>query len=101
MASPDDRETGVGMTLPIPTELLPTPRLVIWHGDPETDAEFDALAVLRRAYRAVLAHGFYNSGKIAGGNDWTGYHLPDAEAVAGMATVARAIGPTHWKVIEE
>jgi hypothetical protein len=36
------------VTLPIPLDLLPVPRLIVWHGEPEVEAERAALAVLRR-----------------------------------------------------
>ena len=84
-------------TLPIPLELLPAPRLVIWHGD----EDLDGLIVIRRTYQAVLNHGFVSGGTTAGGNDWTGWHLPDSEAVAGLAIVARAIAPDYWTIIED
>jgi hypothetical protein len=88
------------VTLPIPVDLLPVPRLIVWHGDPETDADLALLAVLRRAYYGVLGHGL-GPGRTAGGNDWSGWHLPDAGAIAGLADVARAFGPSHWTIVED
>jgi hypothetical protein len=88
------------VTLPIPLDLLPVPRLIVWHGEPEVEAERAALAVLRRTYYGVLGHGL-GPGRTAGGNDWSGWHLTDAEAIAGLADVARAIGPSHWSIVED
>ena len=84
--------------LPIPLELLPRPRLIIWHGDPESDQDLDPLLVLRRTYSGLLEHGL-GPGRSAGGNDWTGWHLPDREAVLGLGDVAAAIGRQWWKVL--
>lgn len=90
-------------TLPIPLTLLPVPRLIVWHGDVEDplDPSGRALATLRRAYHAAMDHGIMPAGILAGGNDWTGWHIPDAGAVAGLADVARAIGPAWWRIIHE
>jgi hypothetical protein len=94
----------------IPVELLPCPRLVCWHGEPDDDpATADALAVLARTYRGVIEHSIIGAGRslatrgctTAGGNDWTGWHLPDADAIAALAGVADAIAPSHWTIIAE
>ena len=56
----------------IPAELLPTPRLIVWHGEPGDDPATDAaLAVIRRTYHAVIGHRLVAGGRTAGGNDWS------------------------------
>lgn len=89
------------MTLPIPNELLPVPRLVVWHGDPEDAADERALVILRRTYHQALKHGMFDHGQSAGGNDWSGWHISDAAAIAGLASVARNVAPSHWTILEE
>lgn len=83
-------------TLPIPVELLPTPRLIIWTGDLEDARDAAALDIISRTFHAAQDHGFAG-GRVAGGNDWTGWHLTDPEAIAGLTVVARAAAPPHWR----
>ena len=79
--------------------MLPAPRLIVWTGDPGEDpATAGALAVISRTYHAVIDHGWAASGITAGGNDWSGWHLPDAAHVDGLVDLVLAIAPRHWTV---
>jgi hypothetical protein len=85
---------------PIPVELLPRPRLIVWHGDVESEEDGRPLEVLRRAFDAVVGHGF-TDGRSAGGNDWTGWHLPEPGYVDGLADTAHAVAKPWWRIIHE
>lgn len=86
--------------LPIPEFLVRKPRLVIWHGDIESTDEQELLNVLDRTYYGGAAH-LHLTGSHAGGNDWSAWHLPDAEAIRGLHDVASAIAPPHWHLLLE
>jgi hypothetical protein len=86
--------------LPIPEQLVPRPRLVIWHGDPETEEEQRTLALLDRAYYNTVAH-LQLTGNRAGGNDWSGWHCPDLGMITGLCEFAASIAPAHWHLLLE
>jgi hypothetical protein len=93
----------IGPGLPaISVELLPRPRLIVWHGEPGDDpATGNALGVIHRTYRGVIGHGIVPGGRTAGGNDWSGWHFPDSEAIGGLAELATAIAPPHWTIVTD
>ena len=88
--------------LPIPVEVLPIPRLIIWHGDPVTDEEQQqhALLVLDRAYRNMAQH-LQLTGSQAAGDDWSGWHCPDRDVISGLCDVAESVMLRHWTVALE
>ena len=87
----------------VPLELLPRPRLIVWHGEPGEDHATDvALSTIRRTYHGMIRHGIAaGPGVTAGGNDWSGWHVADPELIAGMVELVDAIAPTHWTVVAE
>lgn len=86
-------------TLPVPVEQLPIPRVICWHGEHGEDPQTDRmLAVVQRTYQAALNHGLVDRGVRAGGNDWTGWHLPDRGLVDGLVQFIEQIAPSHWTI---
>jgi hypothetical protein len=89
--------------LEIPTVLLPRPRVIIWHGDIETDAEARALDIVGRTVAATMDHGHGITGRLAGGNDWSGWHLNNRIAVGWLGEIIGGLAEQfpHWHVIIE
>jgi len=84
----------------IPDGMLPVPRLIVFYDDSASDRR--PLDVLHRTYfEKATDDGAPVQGVTAGGDHWAGWHLPDPEAVAGLARVARNVAPKHWTILEE
>lgn len=87
------------MMAPIPDGELPVPRLIVFYDDSVADTR--PLELLQRTYHGAVDHGAVIHGVTITGDHWSGWHIPDGEAIAQLAKVARVVAPNHWTILEE